>query len=1305
MKERHDMGETLHLQFRSREDGTFELHVKESWSGHIVKGDFIPPYSARQLSAVLKKLNTLETDERELREIGQRLFRALCGTTVEAAGSPGARDSSEHSVQALLRSVIQRTLRRRGTVALTLIFLPGCDEFIGYPWELLHNGEHFLVASGIFTLTRALLRPDMPQQSELPVFPPLRVLYIGVSPLGCPQLETERSYESLARGLSSLIEEGQLFLDRLEPPTFDELVSYLNSYGGTSAFDDTETAAPCYAIHFDGHGAFGRLCPADDCDELNDAEARKCRECGTSLGKVKSQTYLCFCDDDGRNRYIGTETLRELLVSSDVRMAVFSACETARVFEERARHKHGPSTIDATLATALVMAQIPAVVAMPFSLQDDLSPTFMYHFYDALAHGRTLEEALSRARQALLPIKQQSWFVPVLYRYLGEGSEGPVPLLAGREEEQEHDHPLFHLGATTTFVGREREIEELSDLLQEAVRGEGKRRARIHHFALTGPAGIGKSELAFEVARRSAEKFPGGIIGISLQGGKALGESLLEIAHSLHIHTKAMNTADTPHCERTVLNAYRILANRDLPCLLLLDGFEEVQEHADVGGWYRFLCSLPDQVVVLLTSRSNPSTVASLEGSSCRWYEYPVGKMTSADIMKLFAELAAGSGLDERIHLSEPRQQAILQEICTLLDGYPLGAQLIFGTARPIHGKIYAPEASTRSLEEVRDELREALPEGMWALLDLAYHRLSSPAQQLLPYLASFKLPFSHQQIVMLFTPDSPASARALGRQEHDLYAQSAHDNGTSANSGLENAIPVELLKNWRAARDELVRSSFIQFDGRVYTIHAQVRHFALALLSEEERLRVHRVVANYYSSLPQPSPEEWFAAFEHLEDAGEAEDLHKAVHLIVKAAWTLHGRGYASSLRALLRRAEIFAVHQGDLSGEAQIQYCLGAILRQLGKYAEALACLTRSLALHREQRERDEEAWALFELAMLFREEGQYQQAGKHAEMAISLFREANDAKGEAWMHTVLGEVCRGRGEYYKARGYFEQALTMFRTLPDDDGYAWTLADRGTIFEALGNYSEALADIEESLRLFSMLGSRYGQAWAQAHLGAVYIDLAEFEQAGKVCNEALATFREHGVRRGEGRVLQLLGDIARKRREYNDAHTCYGQSQVIFNDLGDRVDQARVINSLGAVSLAEGEYPVAKSQFEHARAIAREQEARQIEERALRGLGDVARAARQFGEAERCYDEAAAIANDLDMLAERCAILHRRGDLHAAQGHVQDALVAWIEALFQDHRVGHPERVEHEQKVARFVREHHLEEYYLELRRQYGL
>src|SRR5689334_15468736 len=151
------MGETLHLLFRNCEHNTFEIQVKEHWSGRTVSGSFIPPYTVKQLNALLKKLNNFDLNSQDLREIGHKLFLALCGMSgsTEAANPARANGSKantlasqdthhqgggEQSVEALLRGVIQRTLRRRGTVALTLSFDSGCEEFVRYPWELLHNG-------------------------------------------------------------------------------------------------------------------------------------------------------------------------------------------------------------------------------------------------------------------------------------------------------------------------------------------------------------------------------------------------------------------------------------------------------------------------------------------------------------------------------------------------------------------------------------------------------------------------------------------------------------------------------------------------------------------------------------------------------------------------------------------------------------------------------------------------------------------------------------------------------------------------------------------------------------------------------------------------------------------------------------------------------------------------------------------------------------------------------------------------------------------------------------------------------------
>jgi tetratricopeptide (TPR) repeat protein len=1308
------MGETLNLLFSNREKNTFEVQVRESWSGHTVTGSFVPPYNSRQLTTLHKKLNNGENGT-DLKSIGYRLFLALCG-----AETPGTsrRELSEQSVQAVLRSVIQRTLRRRGTVAVTFSFGPGCDEFVRYPWELLHNGEHFLIASGIFTLTRAIVRPEQPIGCELPVHLPMRLLYMSASPKDCMPIETGRSLEALERALEERREKNQIFLDKLEQVTYDDLVRYLSEQGGIDAFDDAETAIPCYAVHFDGHGAYGRLCPTEDCEQMNEVEAKKCTACDASLSKVNPQTYLCFCNDEGNNRYIDTQSLRELFISSDIRLAVFSACDTATLSCDISGHHRREITFDATLATALVMAQIPAVVAMPFSLQDDLSPTFMFHFYEALAQGRTLEEALSRTRHAMLPKHQHhGWFIPVLYRHVSEGQAGPVALLAVHDAPEEHDHPLIHLGGAESFVGREQELRDLSALLSAAARGEEQDleskgqytlRPGTHHIALTGPAGIGKSALAIEAARRSREMFPGAVIGISLQGGKLFAEALLEIAHYLHISFKPARPDDLSYREEQILHALRSLASRELPCLLLLESFEEVKEHTQSELWHRFLSALPEEVVVVATSRSNPGVVAVAEGTPYRWYEYAVGKMTDADLLKLFTELASSSGLDQRIHLANPEQQAVLREICTLLDGYPLGAELIFGTSRSIDGKVYSPEAATRSLEEVRDELRDSQLAGIYAVLDVAYRRLSLLARLLLSYLAAFKLPFSREQIIMLVNPEKSVSAGDGLRLERPANLGSDTTNqqpigGEELHIG--DAVPAELAQNWSIARDELVDSSFMQFDGRVYTIHPQVRNFALSYLPLEERRRVHRVVANYYQSQLQPSPEEWFVAYEHFESAGEPQDLQAAIRTAVRASWAMSGRGHAFALMSMLRRAEAHASRLNDKTGEGQIQCCLGAILRQLGHYAEAMGCLTRSLDLHREQNEREEIGWALYELAMLSREEGHFKQAGAYTQEALQLFREVGDARAEAWMQMVTAEVSRGSGAYYEALGHLDPALKSFQKYNDTEGYASTLRDRGTVYEALGQYNKALADYEEALRLFNGLGLRAGQAWVMADQSIVLMDQGKYEKAAHVCGDAIAIFREHGLRRGEAWALRAMGDISRKRHNYGDARGYYEEARGIFNNLGDRVDEARVLNSLGAISFDEGEHLEAKDYYEQALAIGQEQSARQIEGRSLRGLGDIFRVLRRFTDAERCYHDAIIIATELDTPAEHCAVLRRQGLLKQAQEKYCEALDLWVQALALDMRLGHEARSYLQESVDTLVSEHSLQEEYTELCKQHGL
>jgi len=200
----------------------------------------------------------------------------------------------------------------------------------------------------------------------------------------------------------------------------------------------------------------------------------------------------------------------------------------------------------------------------------------------------------------------------------------------------------------------------------------------------------------------------------------------------------------------------------------------------------------------------------------------------------------------------------------------------------------------------------------MLAVLNVSFQRLTPSARLLLSYLAAFKLPFTREQIQMLVT-----SGARSGGQEPSMLAEAAM-----------------LERHWRAARDELVQASFMQFDGEVYSIHAQVRHFALMHLPLEERRRVHRVVAAYYATLPQSTIEEWMAAFELLEKAGEPQDIQEAVQVAVRASWALASRGDTRELQMLLQRAAVHASRSGDKTVESQVQLVLGEMSKGVPEF-----------------------------------------------------------------------------------------------------------------------------------------------------------------------------------------------------------------------------------------------------------------------------------------------------------------------------------------------------------------------------------
>jgi CHAT domain-containing protein len=142
-------------------------------------------------------------------------------------------------------------------------------------------------------------------------------------------------------------------VDFLQPATILEL-------------QDRLTAAPYHALHYMGHGGFDQR---------------------TGRG------VLIFEDERGYGVPLDGSTLGVLLRDvPTLRLAFLNACDTARVTKQEGLDPF------AGVAAAMVMAGIPAVVAMQFPITDGAAIRFANRLYPLLADGRGRHDRVGHPR-------------------------------------------------------------------------------------------------------------------------------------------------------------------------------------------------------------------------------------------------------------------------------------------------------------------------------------------------------------------------------------------------------------------------------------------------------------------------------------------------------------------------------------------------------------------------------------------------------------------------------------------------------------------------------------------------------------------------------------------------------------------------------------------------------------------------------------------------------------------------------------------------------------------------------------------
>jgi predicted ATPase/class 3 adenylate cyclase len=629
----------------------------------------------------------------------------------------------------------------------------------------------------------------------------------------------------------------------------------------------------------------------------------------------------------------------------------------------------------------------------------------------------------------------------------------------------------------TSFVGRERELEEVKGLLSTA---------RL--VTLTGPGGTGKTRLALQVAAGLADEYPDGTWFVPL--GTVADASLVIPAIA-----RAVGIGDDP--SRTPID---VLATELEPrrALLVIDNVEQVRAAAgDIGELLR----RAGKVRILATSRA-PLRISGEQ-------EYPVpglpappdiDRLGALERERLPAALRARSPealvAFESVRLFVARAGSVkpgfsvtganagdVAAIVAHLGGVPLAielaaARLRFLTPAAIHerleGRLDLPGAGAADVPERQRSLRGAI---VWS-----HELLDPPECRLFERLGVFMGGFD------------------LARAE--AVAGSTSELGTDVLDGLASLVD-----------QSLVRSDEVAGEPR-FSMLEPIREYALERLEASGDLDLvsERHAKAYLALAKELQPE--------LNGDRQRETLDRLEleHANLRAAidWA-DGRADAECAlgipiaiwrmwqkRGYLREARI---RVGGLIGRpwfasappwlrAKTHEAMGGITYWHGQVYDAHEDYEAALAIWRKIGDEREIANAAYNLSFCFTmgivqelPSDAREQADALLSESLAIYRKLGDEQGEANVFWGIGIQHYFARDNAAAAPAFEAALALYRRLGDRTQEAWSLHQIGLSRLKLGETDVARVQLADGLRLFMAAGDVAGVTLALDDLSAVAV------------------------------------------------------------------------------------------------------------------------------------------------------------------------------------------------------------------------
>jgi predicted ATPase/DNA-binding CsgD family transcriptional regulator len=697
----------------------------------------------------------------------------------------------------------------------------------------------------------------------------------------------------------------------------------------------------------------------------------------------------------------------------------------------------------------------------------------------------------------------------------------------------------------TRLIGREGERATARALLLDDA---------VALLTLTGPGGVGKTQLALAVASEAGKAFADGVAFVDL--APVSDPEVLPAAIAAALNVTAGGDGD--------LTAALITHLRPAQVLLLLDNCEHLID--PVGQLVSTLLAGCPALQVLATSRAplhvREEHLLPVPPLEVPPENVPLRVMRTVPAAVLFEQRARA--VDPQFALTEQNAEAITH-LCRRLDGLPLAIELAAARAN-----LLSPAA----------------------LLALLSHRLQVLGTG--PRDAPTRHHTLHDAIAWsydLLEPEQQQAFRQLAVFTGGWTLEAAA--AITATSLPHTLVHIESLVN----QNLIVRQTGIQEDQSRYRMLETIHVFASERLAATEEME---------------SVEERRARF-FLDLAGRAEteiDGHRQIfwldrleqdHPNIRAvlAWALRNGRTELAMNLAWRLCYFWRLHSHEREGvnwleqslaagesvsselRARVMLAVGLLATDLGRPDLALLRATEGLAIAVELRDPRLMGEGHFQIGRTFLATDDTENADPHLREALLIFQSSGNQFFSCVTLSNLATLADLRGNLVEAQLLYTEALELARVIGNNEELALDLLYLSDIAIQLGEADRALALGEEALALLRRIGGRARVAWALTEVGCLRADhLGDDVRASAAFNEALAMLRDSAqLSRVSAdstaliRALHGMGDVTLRQGNIATAMQFYEEEQAIARKAGIRVSLARAIIGLAAAAWCLGE------------------------------------------------------------------------------------------------------------------------------------